>query len=204
MLTYFWGFSSMQIFYWTGLVVISALLGFVIAPKAARKLGKKKAVMVLGVLAFSIQPLPVLLRLLNVLPENGTPLLFPLVATINTVDLGLIIAMQIVSASMIADLVEQSELSTGRRSEGIFFSTLTFVRKTNQGIGVFIAGIVLAAVQFPEGTSPAEVDSTIMWNLGAVLVPIQWLLWALMLWALAYYRLNKTEHESNLLRLGRR
>ncbi|NCZ63374.1 MAG: hypothetical protein EBY62_06135, partial [Cellvibrionales bacterium] len=95
MLTYFWDFSSMQIFYWTGLVVISALLGFVIAPKAAKTLGKKKAVMVLGVLAFSIQPLPVLLRLLNVLPENGTPLLFPLVATINTLDLGLIIAMQI-------------------------------------------------------------------------------------------------------------
>jgi Na+/melibiose symporter-like transporter len=194
----------MQIFYWTGLVVISALLGFVIAPKAAKTLGKKKAVMVLGVLAFSIQPLPVLLRLLNVLPENGTPLLFPLVATINTLDLGLIIAMQIVSASMIADLVEQSELATGRRSEGVFFSTLTFVRKTNQGIGVFIAGIVLAAVQFPEGASPAEVDTAIMWNLGAVLVPIQWLLWALMLWALAYYRLNKTEHESNLLSLGRR
>jgi GPH family glycoside/pentoside/hexuronide:cation symporter len=144
------------------------------------------------------------LRLLNVLPENGTPLLFPVVATINTLDLGLIIAMQIVSASMTADLVEQSELSTGRRSEGIFFSTLTFVRKTNQGIGVFIAGIVLAAVQFPEGTSPSEVDTAIMWNLGAVLVPIQWLLWGLMLWALAYYRLNKTEHESNLVRLGRR
>ncbi len=133
MLTYFWGFSSVQIFYWTGLVVIAALLGFVIAPRAAKRLGKKKAVMVLGILAFSIQPLPVLLRLLNLLPENGSPLLFPLVATINTIDLGLIIAMQIVSASMIADLVEQSELSTGRRSEGVFFSTLTFIRKNQPG-----------------------------------------------------------------------
>jgi len=203
MLTYFWGFSSVQIFYWTGLVVISAVLGFVIAPRAAKRLGKKKAVMVLGILAFSIQPLPVLLRLLNLLPENGSPLLFPLVATINTIDLGLIIAMQIVSASMIADLVEQSELSTGRRSEGVFFSTLTFIRKTNQGIGVFIAGVVLAAVQFPEGASPAEVNATTTWNLGAVLVPLQWSLWALMLWALAYYRLNKSEHEANLTKLGR-
>lgn len=144
-----------------------------------------------------------LLRLLNLLPENGSPLLFPLVATINTIDLGLIIAMQIVSASMIADLVEQSELSTGRRSEGVFFSTLTFIRKTNQGIGVFIAGVVLAAVQFPEGASPAEVNAATTWNLGAVLVPLQWSLWALMLWALAYYRLNKSEHEANLAKLGR-
>ena len=183
--------------------VINRLLNDHAIARAAKRLGKKKAVMVLGILAFSIQPLPVLLRLLNLLPENGSPLLFPLVATINTIDLGLIIAMQIVSASMIADLVEQSELSTGRRSEGVFFSTLTFIRKTNQGIGVFIAGVVLAAVQFPEGASPAEVNAATTWNLGAVLVPLQWSLWALMLWALAYYRLNKSEHEANLAKLGR-
>lgn len=85
----------------------------------------------------------------------------------------------------------------------MFFSTLTFIRKTNQGIGVFIAGVVLAAVQFPEGASPAEVSAATTWNLGAVLVPLQWSLWALMLWALAYYRLNKSEHEANLAKLGR-
>ena len=41
---------------------------------------------------------------------------------------------------MLADLVEHTEVRTGRRSEGVFFSALTFIRKTNQGIGAFHGG----------------------------------------------------------------
>ena len=34
---------------------------------------------------------------------------------------------------MMADLVEQAELKTGRRSEGIFFAAVTFIRKMVTG-----------------------------------------------------------------------
>ena len=203
MLTYFWQFSSLQIFYWTALVMVSAVLGMLIAPRVARLLGKKRAVLVLGVLAFTIQPLPVLLRLLDVLPANGDPSLFPIIVTINTLDLGLIIAMQAVLGSMVADLVEQAQVTTGRRSEGVFFAAMTFVRKTNQGLGVFFAGLMLQWVDFPEGSAPSEVSPDVLWNLGATLIPSQCILWALMLWALFYYRIDRERHQANLAQLQR-
>ena len=45
--------------------------------------------------------------------------------------------------AMMADLVEQSELKTGRRSEGVFFSSVTFIRKSVQGFGLMLASLVL-------------------------------------------------------------
>jgi len=203
LLTYFWEFSSRQIFYWTSLIVVSALIGLLIAPRIAKRLGKKRAVIGLGMVAFAIQPLPIVLRLFNLLPENGDPALFPIVATINVLDLGLIIAMQAVLGSMVADLVEQSEVSTGRRNEGVFFSAMTFIRKTNQGIGIFVAGLLLQFVGFPDGVAPGTVDDSILWNLGALLVPCQLILWGLMLWALVYYQIDKEAHAAHLSQLGR-
>ncbi|MAI93492.1 MAG: sugar transporter [Halieaceae bacterium] len=204
MLTYFWGFSSTEIFYWVALVVVSALLGFIIAPRASKRWGKKPAAIRLGILAFTVQPLPVLLRLLGWMPENNDPMLFPILAVVNTVDLAFVIAMQAILFSMLADLVEHSEVRTGRRSEGVFYSALTFIRKTNQGIGTFIAGLMLSAVSFPQGGAPAEVSSGAVMQLGGLLVSSQWLLWAIMLVALGFYQLDRKQHQSNLIAISTR
>ena len=198
MLTYFWAFSSVEVFYWTLLVVISATMGLIVAPWASKRWGKKGAALRLGVLAFTVQPLPVVFRLAGWMPENGDPLLFPILATVNTIDLGLIIAMQAVFYSMLADLVEHSEVRTGRRNEGVFFSALTFIRKTNQGIGAFIAGLMLQVVAFPDGAAAIEVPTESVLQLGSLLVPTQWLLWGIMLVAIGFYRLDRHKHQSNL------
>ena len=205
MLTYFWEFSSLQIFYWTAMVVVSAVLGLLVAPRVARRLGKKRAVITLGAVAFLLQPAAVvLLRLLGWLPENGDPRLFPMLLTLQTIDLGLIIAMQAVSGSMIADLVEQAEVKTGRRNEGVFFAALTFIRKANQGIGTFIAGLLLQLVAFPKGAAPSDVEPETLWNLGALLVPSQYLLWGIMLIAIGFYRIDRRQHEAHLQTLADR
>jgi len=198
MLTYFWEFSSLQIFYWTAMVLVSAALGLLVAPRVARRLGKKRAVITLGIVAFLLQPAAVVLRLFGWLPENGDPRLFPMLLTLQTIDLGLIIAMQAVSASMVADLVEQAEVRTGRRNEGVFFAAMTFIRKTNQGIGAFIAGLLLQIVAFPNGAAPSEVSADTVWNLGALLVPSQYLLWGVMLVAIGFYRIDRGQHEAHL------
>lgn len=204
MLTYFWGFSSNEIFFWVALVVVSALLGFVIAPWASRRWGKKPAAIRLGIVAFTVQPLPVLLRLLGWMPDNNDPILFPILAIVNTIDLAFVIAMQAILFSMLADLVEHSEVRTGRRNEGVFYSALTFIRKTNQGIGTFIAGLMLSAVSFPQGEAPTEVPAESVMQLGGLLVSSQWLLWAVMLAAMAFYQLDRQQHQSNLATIGAR
>ena len=124
--------------------------------------------------------------------------------TLQTIDLGLIIAMQAVSASMVADLVEQAEVRTGRRNEGVFFAAMTFIKKTNQGIGAFIAGLLLQVVAFPTGAAPSEVAPETVWNLGALLVPSQYLLWGVMLVAIGFYRIDRNQHQAHLEELAER
>ena len=201
MLRYFWGFDEFQLFIWTSAVLLSAVLGFLAAPWSVRRLGKKKAVILLGLLAFTIQPAPVLLRLVGLMPESGDPILFPLVLTVNVIDLALIIATQAVAYSMIADLVESNQLRTGRRSEGVYYAATTFTRKVTQGIGVAAAGAMLSFVAFPEGAEPGSVPDDTLWQLGALYAPSLLLLYLGALYCISRYRIDKAGHEENLRRL---
>lgn len=202
MLNYFWGFSEFQIFIWTATVFFSALFGFLIAPWSVRKFGKKRAGIGLGILAFSIAPAPVIARLLGLMPENGDPVLFPLVLTINLVDLSLIIAVQAVIYSMVADLVESNQVKTGRRSEGVYYAAITFTRKTTQGLGVLAGGLILSAIAFPEGAAPETVSEDTLWWLGALYAPSLLLMWSAMLYCLSRYRIDRRVHEENLRKLA--
>ncbi|EAQ29989.1 sugar transporter [Erythrobacter sp. NAP1] len=202
MLNYFWGFSEFQIFIWTTTVFISAAMSFFIAPFAVRKLGKKHATIALGLLAFTIQPLPVLLRLVDLMPENGDPILFPIMLAVNIFDLALIIAVQTVSYSMIADLVESNQVRTGRRNEGVYYAAMTFTRKTTQGLGVLAAGLILSLIAFPEGEEPSAVPQDTLWQLGAFYAPTLLILWMAALYCLSRYKIDKAQHEANLAALA--
>jgi len=200
--TYFWEFSSIETGIITMGVFLSAVIGFVLAPVATRTMGKKKGAMLTGLVAFIGAPLPVFLRLIDVLPGNGTPFVFWFVFGTQVVDLGLIICFQILFSSMIADLVEQAELKTGRRSEGIFFSTVTFVQKSVQGLGLMVASFVLYLAEFPSGATVDQIPEEAVWRLGAYYVPTILTLFLSMMAVISMYRLNQDEHEENLRKLA--
>jgi glycoside/pentoside/hexuronide:cation symporter, GPH family len=201
-LTYFWGFTPQQNGLITTGVFVSAIIGSTLAPIVTRSLGKKRGAMIIGMIAFLGSPMPIVLRLFGVLPENGSPFLFYFVLFTTMIDVGLIICFQILSASMMADLVEQAELKTGRRSEGIFFSASTFIRKIVGGLGVMTATFVLTMAQFPSGAAPDQVPDEALWRLGAFYVPTILTLWMAMMAIISTYKLNRADHEENLRRLA--
>jgi Na+/melibiose symporter-like transporter len=200
--TYFWEFSSIETGVITMGVFLSAVIGTVMAPMVSRRLGKKRGAMIIGLIAFLGAPLPLVLRLLGWLPENGTEFVFWFVFVCAVVDVGLIICFQILSSAMMADLVEQSELKTGRRSEGVFFSASTFIRKCVQGFGLMLASFVLHWAEFPAGAGVGEVPDEAIWKLGAYYVPTILVLWLSMMAVISGYRLNRGEHEENLRKLA--
>jgi Na+/melibiose symporter-like transporter len=105
---------------------------------------------------------------------------------------------------MIADLVEQSELKTGRRSEGVFFSSVTFVRKSVQGLGLLIASFVLALAEFPAGASVEQVSDESIWLLGAYYVPTILILWLGMIAIISLYKVDEESHAATLKELENR
>ncbi|MEE2893399.1 MAG: MFS transporter [Pseudomonadota bacterium] len=199
--TYFWGFSSEQTGVITLGVFISAVIGTVLAPVVTRRFGKKTGAMISGLAAFIGVPLPVVLRLLGVLPEDET-FVFWFVFVSTVLDVGLIICFQIQLSSMMADLVEQSELQTGRRSEGIFYSAVTFIRKSVQGFGILAASFVLYLAGLESGAAAADVSDETVWRLGAYYVPSVLGLYLTMMVVISFYRLDRGEHEENLRKLA--
>jgi Na+/melibiose symporter-like transporter len=202
--TFFWGFSTEQIGLISLSVVISALMAFFISPVISRRLGKKRGAITIGLMAFTVAPAPILLRLLGLMPENSDPMLFPLVLSIIVVDVALIIAYQTLSSSMIADLVEEAEIKTQRRSEGVFFASVTFVRKVTQGIGAAVAGVLLTVSQFPAGATPDQVPEAVLTTFGWLYVPVIFGLWMIMIACLSLYSVDRHRHEANLETLAKR
>ncbi|MEM1197291.1 MAG: MFS transporter [Pseudomonadota bacterium] len=202
--TYFWEFSSEQIGLITFGVFFSAMIGGSLAPVITRTLGKKRGAIIIGFLAFGGAPLPILLRLFDLMPSNGDPILFWIVLVTQTLDVGLIICYQILAASMVADLVEQSELNTGKRAEGIFFAAATFMRKFGEGFGIVIAGFVLAGVGLAAGARQGEVPADTLWMLGAVYIPVVWALYGSVIAIVSFYDIDRAKHEETLRKLAER
>jgi Na+/melibiose symporter-like transporter len=202
--TIFWEFDNRQIANLTMAVYISAILALIIAPIAGRTLGKKRGAIIIGALAFAIAPLPVFLRLLGLLPPNGSDALFTFIITITIFDLALIIVTQMLMGSMVADIVEDSELQTGRRSEGIFFAGISFIRKLSQGAGVLTASAVLAVAGLSQGGGAAaatpEAIRMLGWGYAVSLLSA----WTLMLICVSFYRISRESHADNLAKLAAR
>lgn len=200
--TYFWGFTPQQTGWVTVSVFVSAIIGSTLAPVVTRTFGKKRGAMTIGLIAFIGSPTPILLRVFGILPGNDHPMIFWFVLITTMIDVGLIICFQILASSMLADLVEQAELKTGRRSEGLFFATATFVRKAVQGLGVITAGFVLSAAEFPTGAAQDEVSQETLRNFGLYYAPTILALWLAMMAVLSTYKLTRAGHEENLRQLA--
>nr|BAF98450.1 permease [Sphingopyxis macrogoltabida] len=202
--SYFWEFTASETGYLPLGIFVSAAIGFALAPVATRHLGKKRAAIILGMVAFLAHPIPICLRLLDLLPPNGDPFIFWFNLIFGIVDLGLIICFNILVASMLADLAEQSELETGRRSEGVLAASITFAKKSVQGLGILIASFVLYLASFPRQVDASAVPDEAIWSLGAYYVPIVTGIYLVMLAVLMNYNISRESHEENLRELKMR
>ncbi|HEX3701025.1 MAG TPA: MFS transporter [Phenylobacterium sp.] len=203
-LTYFWHFTARQ----SSLVIMgvfaSAFIGSSLAPVVTRHLGKKRGAILIGLIAFLGSPMPIVLRLTGILPDNGSPLIFWFIFFTNMFDVALIICFQILSYSMIADLVEQSELKTGRRSEGVFASATTFTEKLVNGVGLIMAGFILTLAGIKTGADASHVTPAALWRLGAIYVPTILTLWMAMVAVIGAYGITRESHAANLRTLAGR
>jgi Na+/melibiose symporter-like transporter len=120
----------------------------------------------------------------------------------NAIEVTLIVSASILVSSMVADVVEESELRTGRRSEGVFFAARSFAGKAVHGIGVFTATQILTFVEFPANAVPGEVAPGVLRDLGLVYVPVLMTVYILSLVMLFGYRISRADHVENVRRLS--
>ena len=127
-----------------------------LAPPVGARLGKKWAVVTLWMIGAVLAILPITLKLLDLLPPNGSPIVLGIL-TLDALAVGtLTLSGLILGASMVADLAEETAVKTGRRSEGVLFSADAIIKQTIVGLGTFVAGAMLAFVEFPDHAVPGE------------------------------------------------
>jgi Na+/melibiose symporter-like transporter len=164
--TYFWEFSTDQL---AGLVVPTAagtLLAFVVLNRLGRRFDKPTLLSAAS-LALALNLLWFIGgRLLGLLPENGHPLIYPLQWLNLAIAVILIVALQSVAISMWADILDEQQLSTGRRQEGVMFAAGSFVGKATTGAGSLLAGIVIDVSGMTPGLEPGEVSHAVLQSLG--------------------------------------
>jgi Na+/melibiose symporter-like transporter len=200
--TFFWQFSSGQIAGFTFSSLAAAILAFAIAPRIAARFDKKPAAMILIPLGIIISVAPIALRLMGLMPPNGAPALYPTIFLINIAGVGLGIVGSILFTSMIADVVEDSELKTGRRQEGLFFAAAAFINKAVSGMGIFTSGLIISAIHFPQGAKPGAVSPEIVRALGLTYIPVQAVLYGVTVLLLIGFRITRARHAETLAKLA--
>ncbi|MCP5070357.1 MAG: hypothetical protein GY946_27630 [bacterium] len=203
--TYFWGLDSEQIGLFSLSYFGSAMIALPLSPLLSRKFGKKRAAIGLSLLSLFMLPLVVSLRLLDIMPPNGTPALFFMLLVFNFIDVTLLVCSTTLISSMVADVVEESEVSTGRRSEGVFFAARTFALKIVSGAGIFSAAVILGWIGFPsDATGVADVTPEVLRRLEIVYVGSVGTLYGIAIFFYSRYRISRESHESHLRSLAER
>ena len=192
--TYFWEFSPGQV----GLIILSSVIGnvagFALLRPAVRRLEKKTILLAaIGVLVLNgLWWIPG--RMLGILPENGEPILFTLAIVYQFFVGSAVLVLQTIAPAMIADIIDEYEVETGERKDGVFFAAMGFSLKIPTGFGQFFGGLLLAWIAIPPGALPGEVGPDVLWKLGIVAGPFVSLSFLAPLWFLNRYRLSRSRH----------
>lgn len=183
-------------------------IGIVSAPKLAMfvstRFDKKGALSFLIVCAATIGGTPLCLYLLGVYQSLGSSGGFALVFVCQGISQAFFIAYTIVLDSMISDSIDEHELETHRREEGVFFAARALATKASYGLGSFCAGVALDIIEFPQDAAPGEVDQATLDALAFVGGPLVIVFYISTVLISRRYRLNAERHAEVMRALGQR
>ena len=192
--TYLFGFSPEQL----AIAAASPILGVLFGPIAVKRLSqtydKKNSMMICivwgSVFGFSTQiafllgilePMSVDQRLIFVFIMNGVSQIF-------------FVGLYIIMDSMLSDTIDQHELDTGRREEGLFFSASSFAQKASFGLGALVAGIGLDVIRFPKGAAVDEVPMNILTDFALFAGPLLMVVLISSTLIIRSYPIDQNEH----------
>jgi glycoside/pentoside/hexuronide:cation symporter, GPH family len=196
--TYFFGFSGPQIAVTGIFVLLSPLIAYWAAPYFGHRFGKKWAAIAAILMNISLYPIPYILLLNGWWPEIGSwPSLYLYSGFIVAEVVGAVVGGVLLD-SMMADVVEDSQVSTSRRSEGLFYAARGFAAKAISAGGIVGAGTIVSAVGLDAITSADQVTHALRMDLAAFFLPLYCGLNLVALVIVSRYRIDRDRHGNNL------
>ena len=193
--TYIYGFDPKYFAVLTLALVISVICAPWIAKIASRKFGKKNTLAISIFFGASIAFSPLILFLIAGLDFMSLNQRLLFVFLTNGVGNAFFIAYVIMIDSMITDTIDENELNTGKREEGLFFAARSFCTKASYGLGAFFAGLSLDIIKFPKQAAPDSVDAGTLMDLAVLAGPVCLLLFLATIIISNRYDLSQQRHQ---------
>jgi Na+/melibiose symporter-like transporter len=180
--TYFWELDATQIsILFAGPILVAVML-VALFSETLNRLFEKQQLLRLSC-AISIANLVWLtpMKLFGWLPENSN-WVFLLIYLNWAVHVAMTIVRTIAVQALLADIVDEQELATGKRQEGIMFAAAFFSAKFISGFGYLVAGPFLDLIGLEAGMQPGEAPARVIWGLGLIMGPGLALVMVLPMW----------------------
>lgn len=202
--TYFFGFSGKQISVTAIGVLISPVIAYWAAPYLGKLFGKKRAAIYAILVNIMLYPMPYILLLTGNWPELGSWTSLYIYSGFIVMEVICGIIGGVLLDSMMADVVEDSELKTARRSEGLFYAARGFAAKAISAGGIIGAGSIISIVGLDGITSVSDVTQEIRMDLATLFLPIYCGMYLLGLVIISKYRITREDHDAHLQQLNAR
>lgn len=200
---HFWGLKPQAMSIILTLGPLSAFLALWAAPRLSQRFGKRETVLGFYGTWLVTAIIPMSARLVGWMPANGSAALLDLLVLDFFLGVGFAVGCHIVLNSMLSDASEDIAVKTGRRSEGVLFAAYGLLGKCGNGVGAFLAGVLLTLVHFPEKAMPGTVAPEITRDLVLVNIPVLLLFNLCGLTCISLYDHDRRRHELNLAALER-
>ena len=164
--TYFWELKSKDFGVIALFVPIGPLIAVLLVMNFQAHFEKHHALMFALVGGMFMSMVGVIARLSGLFPEYESSFFLPAITCIATINAFFAALTAIMFISMIADLVDDQELKTGQRQEGVFAAGVAFSTKAVGSFGVIVGGFLLEFfVQFPAGQGQTEISEDVLFRL---------------------------------------
>jgi GPH family glycoside/pentoside/hexuronide:cation symporter len=201
---FFWALSGKQIL----LLQIATPVGLIVGTPLTRIIHQhwdKKPGLVGGTAGYALlQFTPVVLRLLGVFPENADPTLVPILLCFKFCQGVIVVQALVTFGSMMADVVDEHELGSGKRQEGIFFGAVAFSGKAASGVGNMVGGAGLDIIGWQGGAKllPTDIAPELLARLGVFYGPVVAGFAVISVWCYTHYHLDRAKHKQILAELA--
>ena len=161
-------------------------------------MGKRNSSIVFAITGISIGLSPLYLSYFDLFWVPGDAPLVPVLFAIGAIYMAMIAISLINTSAMLADVVEDSAIETGKHTAGTFFAASSFMQQCSTALGLFFAGWLLAAADFPERADPTTIAEGLVDRLLVLYIPTILCLWIVGALILLFYPISRARHERNV------
>ena len=201
---YAWGLSPREIAILTSGLFFSAMFALMIAPWVTRRFDKRGATLRAAIILFFVLPFPLELALTGHFPTRASGTMIPFLLLYNMAVTALLVLVPILLSSMLVDVVEDLEVQTGLRQEGVIYAINTFIAKFATGLAVFLSTVILTLAHFPDNGQMAEINASVINLMSEYYVGALLILYAGAIVTTYTYSITRERHTLNLATLAAR